>query len=162
MLELFALLSAAAGYLIRLFLIEERSSHYGPFPAQDATVKRIHRDREGDIAYIYEQPVTLLERIRRLTPLNPYMIDESTQEWHINGLKSEVWECPKCLSPWVAVAITVPVLLLTGKWKQIPLMTLAVTGGGYFMFVLTDYLMYSEEIVEAISQDLPFDDQGTL
>lgn len=138
LLELFVLFSAAQGYLLRLFGLTELGSHHGPFPSDTKAVKRIHRDAEGEIEYVYEAPVTLIDRLRRITPLSPYEIEDDV--WYINGIKAEVWECPKCLSPWLAAVLVTPLMLLMGRWKQIPLMWLAVTGGGFFAYTLTEFL----------------------
>jgi hypothetical protein len=145
--ELFILLSFAVSYFVRVFEFGELVSHFGPFPNYDKLVKRIHRDEEGDIIDIYEAPVTLIDEVRARTPMNPYHISDNT--WMIDNQKMWVWECPKCLSPYVAAALTVPVMLFYGRWQDIPLMWAAVTGGGYFVYSIVDYL-YRIEISETV------------
>ncbi len=162
MLERFVLLSSAVGYLLHLFEAQERTSHFGPFRSFDDKIIRHYYNDEGEVEDTYEQPVTLIERIRRWSPLNPYNVNSAAREWHVDSLKIEVWECPKCLSPWIALAVVVPFMLLAGKWKQIPLMWLAVTGGGYAMYGLIETLRGAGEgAIMAYSAETPdgFDDQ---
>jgi len=141
-IELFVMLSAAVAYFTRIFLYEEKESHFGPLENWDVRIRRIERDVDGEIDedHSYEAPQTLIDRVRFASPMNPYDVD-SEGNWKVNEKKIEVWECPKCLTPYIAAAIVVPVMLLMGKWKQIPLMWAAVTGGSHLLFTLVEYLM---------------------
>lgn len=135
MFRIFVLLSFAAAYLTRALLFEERVSHYGPWPSRDATVVRIKR--EGEEITTYKQPVTFFDRLRYWTT-RAYEIDHENKEWYVREDRMEMWSCPKCLAFWTSGAIVVPYLLLTGNWKEIPLMWAAVSGASHLAYKLTD------------------------
>jgi hypothetical protein len=52
-------------YLTSVFILEEKSSHYGPFPS---TTERVvwYKNEGGGVFSEYSYPVTLFDRIRRL------------------------------------------------------------------------------------------------
>lgn len=157
MLEISILLSFGVGYFIRLFEMLERKSYFGPYQSYTQKIFRVYRGKEGEVERIYEQPVTLIERIRRASPLNPYSVSDDETEWHVDAEKAEVWECPKCLSPWMAFATVVPFMLVMGRWRQIPLMWVGVTGGGYFIYSLTEHFWQSAAPTFASSGEPPSD-----
>jgi hypothetical protein len=135
MTQVLIALSFAVSYLVRVLLFEERVSHFGPWPSREATVVRIRK--EGDEVSIYKQPVTFFDRIRFWTS-RAYEIDQENNEWYVREDRMEMWSCPKCLTFWMSAAVVIPYCLFTGKWKQIPLMVAAVSGGAYLIHNLND------------------------
>lgn len=131
--ELLTILSLASAYFLRVFLFEELFSHHGPAKNQDIRIKRF--DAHGEY---YDAPQTLIDRVRQATPMKPYII--RGDEWIVDSEKMEVWECPKCLSPYIAFAVTIPLMLLYGRWRDIPLMWAGVTGGGYLIYSIIERL----------------------
>lgn len=144
--ELFVYLSLIVAYFVRVFQFEELYSHHGPRKNHDVRIKRF--DNTGEY---YDAPQTLIDRVRQASPLNPYIV--RGDEWIVDSEKMEVWECPKCLSPYIALAVTVPLMLLYGRWRDIPLMWLSATGGGYLVYSVIERLQtyFSEE---SVSEDL--------
>jgi hypothetical protein len=107
------LLAAAAAvyYLTKVLLFEEKTDHYGPFPS---TSEWVHRKNH------YAQPVTLFDRVRRWT-LNPYDIDVEDGEglWHVDEQRMERWTCPKCLSFWISLAVTIFILVFIERPRSL-------------------------------------------
>ncbi len=145
--ELFVLLSFVTAYVVKLFEFSEPQSHHGPLKNQDVRVKRYDLDGEA-----YDAPTTLIDRVRQRTPLNPYIV--RGDEWIIDTERMEVWECPKCLTPYAAFAVTVPFMLLYGRWRDIPLMLPAVAGGGYTLYSMFHYFWNSTTpVIAAFEED---------
>lgn len=96
--------ASAVYYLTKVLLFEEKVSHHGPFPSTSEWVQRPSTS--------YTQPVTLFDRVRRWT-LNPYTIQKFDGEylWVLDEKKLERWTCPKCLSFWISLAVTVFILV---------------------------------------------------
>lgn len=153
MFQLLTVLSFAVSYLVRVLLFEERVSHFGPWPSKNAIVRRLRKDEDGLIME-YEQPVTFFDRVRQFFT-RCYDIDKKTNEWYVREDRMEMWTCPKCLSFWVAGAVVIPYLLLTGRWKDIPLAWVAVSGGSYLLYRMTDF---SVEVNNEIYMDGPMID----
>lgn len=129
-------LSLAAAYITRALLFEERVSHYGPWASKREKVLRMRKTKDGQILH-YEQDVTFFDRIRQFTT-RCYDIDKEEGIWGVREDRMEMWTCPKCLAFWVSGAITIPYLLITGQWKQIPLAWAAVSGGAYLAYHVSE------------------------
>lgn len=95
----------AVYYLTKVLLFEEKISHFGPFASKSEWVFRQ--------ATHYQQPVTLFDRIRRWSPFNPYSVQEIEGEWlwSVDEGRLERWTCPKCLSIWISLAISLFILV---------------------------------------------------
>ncbi len=108
------LLAAAAAvyYLTKVLLFEEKTDHYGPFPSTSEWVQRPYSN--------YSQPVTLFDRVRRWT-LNPYTVQRYEGEalWVVDETKLERWTCPKCLSFWISLAVTIFILVFIDRPRSL-------------------------------------------
>ena len=109
---LFLQLCLLTFYLTRSLTFIKKVDHFGPFPSSKKFVT-ILEDH-------YNQPVTLFDWIRRLTPFNPYLVTGDL--WVVNKRKMEVWTCPFCLSFWVAFIATA-ILGLTVQHNLLLLIT---------------------------------------
>lgn len=113
-LTLVILCGLAAAYSTYVLLLEQKDSHFGPFPDYSRIVDF------GD----HVQPVTLFDWIRRL--FGVYEIHGKT--WVVRmGSKSERWECPFCLSFWMCLLWALPVCFLTGQWILYPILVFALS-----------------------------------
>ena len=89
------LASLACAYIVRILLLEEKESHVGPFVLKSTFV------------YFQEtkhiQPAALFDILRLLLGVYTVSHTKSGTLWTVRQLRAEVWECPKCLSFWVAI-----------------------------------------------------------
>lgn len=90
------LLALTVSYLTHILLLEEKTSHFGPFQNKDRIVY-FKNAEDGD----HTQPVALFDWVRR--PFGVYRVEKHI--WYVNETASERWTCPVCLSFWVALAV---------------------------------------------------------
>jgi hypothetical protein len=116
----FSVLSGfALYYLVSVLLLEEKESHYGPFPSDFIKVNWVIR--EDDETRIVSYQATIFDKIRSLSGLYEELQDDtidcedvpdmmqgecgngSYRVWIVRPDRQEVWTCPKCLSIWLAI-----------------------------------------------------------
>ena len=107
----------ALAWVVRVMLLESKSSHFGPWPSRTAVVYFPEEE--------HAQPVAFFDRIRRL--FGVYTIKDGV--WEVRKLRAEVWECPICLSLWLAIPFTALLFLSEPFWRgpQIAIAHLAMT-----------------------------------
>lgn len=124
-------------YATLVLLFVERESHFGPFASKDKKLVYLHRNPDGDIVDRHEQPINLFDRIRWFfgvykvvkedldESLNAFDKEEYKEVWFVNPMRMELWECPMCLSAWVALipaawALTfAPVVMAAFVWGAV-------------------------------------------
>lgn len=94
---MYLLATLSVAYLTRVLLFDAHGT--GPFPSAES---KIVVD-EGPVRAVH-----LFDRVRRV--LGAYEIVDSL--WFVRSKRMEVWECPKCLSFWMAFVGAVPVIML--------------------------------------------------
>ena len=112
-MRLLVLAAAAVFYLTKVLLFEEKTSHFGPFASTSEWVIRQSTH--------YQQPVTLFDRIRRWSPFNPYNVQmiEGEGLWAVDEKRMERWTCPKCLSFWISLAVTLFIALFLERPRSL-------------------------------------------
>lgn len=100
------------GYIVRALLLEEKTSHEGPFLFKNLHIlfpATNHIQRAG-----------LFDVIRRLG--GAYRRDPDVlNAWVVDENRSQVWTCPFCLSFWLSLVFSVPLIISNGDlWYAVP------------------------------------------
>lgn len=101
MIELYVGCVLAAAYIVRVLLFDGST---GPFESNTELI--VDNGTSAD-------RVDLWDRIRRL--FGVYSIQDAENgytEWHTT-VRADLWRCPKCLSFWLTLFVSVPFFLLT-------------------------------------------------
>lgn len=124
--------SFALFYLVCVLLLYERETHFGPFESLNKKVCFIHEDGA------HYQPVALFDRIRALTGI----YKKEGNIWYVKRYwVTDVWTCPTCLSMWVAMPISV-FLVVSGEVliRDIVIIHFALAGISTFLHQFLDKL----------------------
>ncbi len=100
----------ACAYLTKIFLLQEKDSHEGPFVLKNVGVFF------SDTGHF--QKAALFDVIRRLFGVyETKKVSENHYIWTVKPLRAEAWSCPFCLSFWMSLVIHL--LLLTGYFDTV-------------------------------------------
>jgi hypothetical protein len=107
----------ACAYLTKIFLLQEKDSHEGPFVLKNIGV--FFQDTG------HFQKAALFDVIRRLFGVyETKKVSENHYIWTVKPLRAEAWSCPFCLSFWMSLVVNI--LFLSGQVKSIPEFVLSV------------------------------------
>ena len=96
----------ACSYLTKIFLLEQKDSHTGPF---SSTKIQIYFVEDAHL-----QPAGIFDRVRRIFGAYEVTRETNYQLWKvINRDRTDVWSCPKCLSFYTAIPFTALMLNFT-------------------------------------------------
>lgn len=110
MIELIILMGLACGWLTKVFLLEKEDEVLGPWPV-DHTMIYFEADAD-DPPHL--QPAVFFDRIRFIFGVYDEKLDGEQRLWIVKPERAAVWQCPICLSFWMALPLTF-IILLTGS-----------------------------------------------
>lgn len=134
-------------YVTQVLLLEEKDSHYGPFPSNK---RRVNWSQTiptvlGPMFRDYSAPVTVFDWIRRI--FRVYAIEkegDGYEIWHVIDARAEVWTCPRCLSFWVALIPTFGYVLSGSLGIEVLFMPSGLAGLSYFLMGRSSTLVMAQ------------------
>lgn len=67
------------------------------------------------------------------------LYDRSGEVWVVNEKRLPMWRCPKCLSFWVSIPVSVVVTVMTNADPSFLILLIpAFSGGSWFLFTFRD------------------------
>ena len=154
MLEYVALAGLAVAYLVSVFLFDAEDGETGPYPEDDVKFAEYVKDEfseEGTFNLVHRR-ITRWDRVRQFlnhpyrvepTPYMAWEADDGIKEvWTRNEDKMKVWECPKCLSFWMAIPFTLMFVMAYG-FGNFLLVHFSLTMVGVLVHAL--YVLLTEE-----------------
>jgi len=144
----FVVSSFCVYYISHVLLLEEKESHFGPFPSSRIKVKWVTFTSGKPV--IREYQATLFDRIRFLfglyrVEIDPVDCDDADPSafdlckegylrvWVVRSEREEVWTCPVCLSGWLSLVSMVISFPLFSNFPLSLLLWLAIAGGSAFL-----------------------------
>ena len=155
MFEYVVLAGLAVAYLVSVFLFEVEEGETGPYPEDDVKFAEYIKDEHSEEGTynLFHRRITRWDRIRqflnhpyRVEP-TPYMAWEEAdgikEVWTRDEDKMRFWECPKCLSFWIAIPFTWLYFMMYGLNWEIFLIHFSLTMVGVLGYSL--YTLLTEE-----------------
>lgn len=153
----------AAAYFTRVFLFQEKTSHWGPFPSKKRFVRSM--TRSGETSIMHQQPVTVFDWVRHLTT-RCYDVTEPDElgdiYWYTRQSRMEMWTCPTCLSFWMAFPFTALVMLTMPEQFNAGYALLGLTiicGISWALNMAVDFWLAHSQVVYAELQVMGEDDE---
>lgn len=115
-MDTFIIVSLALAYTTYILLLRRKSSHFGPFPSTTKVVRFHDPD--------HVQPVTFFDYIRRV--FGVYQVQGDV--WTVDAIRCQRWECPFCLSFWIAIGFAIVLCIFTKNYLLYPIYVLALSG----------------------------------
>lgn len=150
----------AVAYLVWVFLFDLETGGVGPFRSKTKIFAEHRRVEDGspDPDYqLFIYHITLWDRIRQwLTRAyriekTPYMAwepeDEIEEVWIKNDNRMQVWECPKCLSFWMSIPLTL--LYAASNGISTDLILIQLSTASVSLLIQTIYDFFSVEVETA-------------
>lgn len=133
-------------YTVEVLLWDKKTSKHGPYPSKTREVVEVLSVLKDGVS-TYNAPVTLFDWIRRgagMYNVVKYVdLDNVKREfWYVKRERAEVWECPTCLSFWVALFFSGVYSLMLGYPIGMFLATLPGSGLSLLLWWKLNKLKY--------------------